>query len=376
MSRTTINLVTDEGLDPTGATDSLGAWERGIAAALKEKLPLELPGADTVSMVSDTIKAPLAGGALAIVGEGGKVQTSGGWKLPPRPDPSVWQQGRHLFTSSEGTALVLRDLVFDYRGAENPECVGDIIRATRVGTVDAANVKQYNPRGLTTNSTPDMPETFTFQLLHVGKALLDACPALALDGAPTATGIVAHWCDDATIRNTVVGFMRGQGLGLFSSKLVRWLACWCHMNGNNFNCETGPDGFGQVFIGDPNDPAQHCYSSGAHGAGVNVNRNHGGRIYGPGVTIAGLVSNGDRSWLRTVDRLDDSAGAGTTPVIASDCVVTDPVLNLVNVIAGGDPRDIGIRRMSFTNTHGVPELAPRSLPVPAKWDIHPQPLAS
>lgn len=377
MSRTTINLVTDEGLDPTGKTDSLGAWERGIAAALKNHLPLELPGTDTVSTVSDTIKAPLAGGSLAIVGEGGKVQTSGGWKLPPR-QPNAWQGGRHLFTSSDGPALVMRDLVFDYRGALNPECVGDIIRATRVGTVDAANVKQYNPRGLTTNSTPDMPETFTFQLLHVGKALLDACPALALDGAPTATGIVAHWCDDATIRNTVVAFMRGQGLGLFSSKLVRWLACWCHANGNNFNAETGPDGFGQVFIGDPNDEAQRCLSSGAHGAGVNVNRNHNGRILtGGGVFVNGLRSEGDRSVLRTVGKLlDAGAPAGDRAVMLNNVVAVDPVLNLVNCIAGGDPTDIGIRAMSFTNTHRVPELAPRSLEVPAAWDIHPQPIAS
>lgn len=368
MTRTAINLVTDEGLDPTGKTDSLGAWERGIAAALKQSPPLaiEYPGKDSVCIVSDTIKAPLGGKSLAFVGDGGKVKATPGWKLPPRNGGN--QSGRHLFTTSDGAAVVMRDIAFDYQGALQPECVGDIIRATRIGTFDASNVHQYNPRGLTTFSTPEMPETFTLQLLHVGSAIVDNCPALALDGAPTATGIVAHFCDDVTIRNTIVAFLRGQGFGLFGSRLVRWLACWAHKNGHNFNCETGPQGFGQVLIGDPNDPAQRCISSAARTAAVCVNRNYGGGI-GTGVTVHGLDSRGDARLLITAGKLN-TGGPTNVPVIFTDCKVDAPELALVTVQAPGDANDVGIRNLALTHRANVPILTPRNLTAPAKWDIH------
>lgn len=370
MTRTAINLVTDEGLDPTGKTDALGAWQRGIKAALATTPPLtlEYPGADSVCVVSDTIDVPLGAKSLAVVGDGGKVKASPGWKLPPRHGAGD-QQGRHLFDIHDGAAAVLRDIAFDYQGALQPECVGDVIRATRIGTFDAQNARQFNPRGLTTFSTPAMPETFTLQLLHCGSVLVDNCNAVALDGAPTATGIVAHFCDDVTIRNTIAAFLRGQGFGVYGSRLVRWLALWAHKNGHNFNVETGPNGVGQVLIGDKNDPAQRCVSSQARTAALCVNRNAGGSFTGPGVDVFGLDSRADARLLITAGKLG-TGNPADVPVILNNCKCDAPELAVVTVQSPGDVADVGIRNLTLTNRGTVPVLTPRNLTVPAKWEIH------
>lgn len=368
MARTSIDLIADEGLDPTGKVDSLDAWKRGITAALKSTPPLtlELPGADTRCIVSDTIDVALGSKSLAIVGDGGKVLATPGWKLPPRHG-DAWQQGRHLFHAHDGAAFAFEGLKFDYQGAQQPDCVGDIVRLTRIGTANARNVLQYNPRGLTTSSRPDMPETFTWQNLRCGLVTLDGCHAVSLDGAHTATGIVAHFCDDATIRNTLVAFLMGQGFGCFSGRIVRWLANWAHANHHNYNVETGTEGLGQVLIGDPKDDAQRCHSSNATAAGIVVNQN-GKPFSGPGVDAYALESTGDRFLLQTVGRLN-TGGPTNVPVILERFKVASPTLGLVNVLGGGNPADVGIRAMTLHNPNRVPVLVPPSLKVPAKWEI-------
>lgn len=285
-----LDAVHDFGVDPTGKTDSFAAWEACFAAAAKTGRTINYPGADSNSVVSDQLH--YGGAPLTIVGQGGRISLMPGRTMPAR-NPRFDQQGRHLLLVHDSPSAVFRDVVLDYQGALQPGAVGDVLRFQNVGNVDLAAVRTLNMHGETTNSRPDMPETFSLQLLHVDTYLLDGVLALAVDGAETATGIVAHWCGKGTIRNSVSMGHIGQGFGTYgvaekggqlTLQNVDAIA-----NGHGVNIEGGNRGGLLVVL----DNVRTSLSS---KAALNVNANP--QRPGP-VQVLKLHSAGDKALLST-----------------------------------------------------------------------------
>ena len=336
-------------------------------------LPDTLSGTPSTYWCKSSILHDNAGFNATIQG-GGKTKV----KFAPNVPISTFRstsgdlQGKHLAAIGNYGALTMLDVGFDFNGAQQlvldaagqPTMVGDTLRITGAKTVRATNVPTYNQRGLTTRSSVNMPETFAFQLLHVADFVLDGCHQISLDGAPTATGIVAHW-SSGVIKNTFTGNVRGQGFGTYGNCKVTYESCWADGVGHAYNLEGGNIGPQDIVIGKAGDPTKDCYSTNSRAA-LAMN---GNPTAINSLSVEGLHSTNDRTVF---------IGTGALPVTRPSLhglVITDPTLNVFNLLAGTKNQAwvnlLDVVNSKIHNSKNVPILVPKTLTVPASWQLVP-----
>lgn len=334
-------------------------------------LPDAVPGAPSIYWCKTSVLHDNGGLSGAILGDG-KTRVKFVPNVPVNTNRGANGsiQGRHLAAIGNFNVLTMHDVSFDFNGAQQlavdasgaQVMVGDTLRVTKANVLRATNVLQYNQRGLTTKSSANLQETFAFQMLGVLDFVLDGCHQLALDGAPTATGIVAHW-SSGVIKNTTSAFVRGQGFGTYGNSTVRYESCWAHGDGHSFNFEGGNVGPQDITIGVAGDPTKDCISSGSNAAIVM----NGNPIPIHSLTVNGLSSTGDHSVLLVTGTLP------TTRPQLNRLTITDPQLNVVNLLAGTSNASwlgmIDILNSKIHNGKSVPIVAPKSLAKPSSWQL-------
>lgn len=350
--------------DATGRHDNLAAFRAAFAAARRARpvADIVVPAAPDPYWFSDTAVADAAGGNMQFMWDtGAKAKLMGG--RAQNPDRS---QGRHLLVIQNVATFVWRGGGVDYNGAAQPHAtVGDTVRIQRFGLADVADVRVDNPKGLTTYSTPTMPETFALHFLRGKSLLAQRCGSFALDGAPTATGIVAHWVDTALFRDCFSGFVTGQGFGVYGCRLVGYERCWAHANGHNYNFEGGDTGVAAVRLGDPKDASKACASTSARNADMVINGN------------PGVVRDVEAYHMRFSDGRDILRLAGASPgrVLFQSPEFDSPWSNIVNLVAGRARDQVDVSRITildatFKNPHGARVLSPRNVHTNPAWQIH------
>lgn len=296
--------------------------------------------------------------------------------LPNRPTPTWrnkngWLEGRHLFVIQNVDNAAFSQAVFNPNGAQqnaldllgNATFVGDGLRVQNFNTVDAVDVTTYNMRGLTTSSTVDMPETFAIQWLKGNIVRETRVHQLALDGCPTATGIVSHYVKQTIAKDGVSYGVSGQAFGGYGNGTYDRESSWAGYSGNGYNHESGPNGAGAIRLGVAGDPTKACVSTHNKKAMV-VNGNNNGR-----------VASLDAYALKSVADGRMIAVTGTVPgyIDLHDSECSDPISSVINILGGTlNQTMLNVMRASGLRVHKgalVPLVAPKTLKVPAALKV-------
>jgi len=369
MTRTVVNLVTEHGADPKGVADSSPAVAAAVADATTNHLPIYAPGATSTFRVTKT----MAMKGVSLFGDGGKFKRTNGCALPT---PG---QGNHLATWTNFAApITLTGLTFDGNaaGQVNP-FVGDNLRfqnGTAAARITIADVKSLNMRGLTTLSTATLAETFAVQFLHLkGKVRAKNLQAQCLDGGPSATGIVSHWCDDLVLTACFSAFHQGQGFGTYGGASVAtapgtvFEGCLSSHNNHNYNIEAGDNELLKVRIGHPTDVTKACASSNGK-LGLLANGTNAKRM--KSLDVYDFSSLSDRSAV---------AGTGAIPqhFQLTRFQANDPILNVFGMLASTQNQNF-LNSIGVTASHYhlsvIGQIAqslinPKTLAKPSAWQL-------